>query len=94
MSSSWVTMMTVIPRSRFELSQEIHDLAAAGRVEVPRRLVGQKDRRLRDDGAGDCDALLLSPESSPGEWVSHPVSPTVSRASRARARRSEAEAPR
>ena len=34
------------------------------------------------------------PESSPGEWVSHPVSPTVSRASRARARRSEAEAPR
>ena len=34
------------------------------------------------------------PESSPGEWVSHPVSPTVSRASRARARRSAAEAPR
>src|ERR671917_2276828 len=39
--------------------QELHDAYARVRVEVARRLVGYEDLRLRDEGPGDGDALLL-----------------------------------
>src|SRR5215217_5874791 len=39
--------------------QKLHDAHARVRVEVAGRLVGDEYRRLRDEGAGDGDALLL-----------------------------------
>src|SRR5918998_1049889 len=39
--------------------QELHDAYARVRVEVTGGLVGDEDRRLRDEGPGDGDALLL-----------------------------------
>ena len=39
--------------------EDAHDLDAGARVEVAGRLVGQQDRRLRHERAGDRDALLL-----------------------------------
>ncbi len=39
---------------------ELEDLAARLRVEVPGRLVGEEDRRPRDERARDRDALLLA----------------------------------
>src|SRR3712207_3189972 len=39
--------------------QELHDAHARVRVEVSGGLVGDQDRRLRDEGPGDRDALLL-----------------------------------
>src|SRR5687767_8672406 len=44
---------------RVELLEHAHDLLAGGAVEVPGRLVGEKDRRPHDEGAGDGDALAL-----------------------------------
>ena len=41
-------------------AQEREDLAAGARVEVAGRLVGEHDRRPRDERAGDRDALLLA----------------------------------
>src|SRR5688500_20217019 len=40
--------------------QQLEDLAARGRVEVARRLVGEHDRWPGDEGAGDRHALLLA----------------------------------
>ena len=42
------------------VAELLEDLAARGRVEVARRLVGEDDRRPRDERAGDRDALLLA----------------------------------
>ena len=44
-----------------ELPKQIHQFPAGVRVDVPRRLVGQQDRRLIGQGAGDGHALLLTP---------------------------------
>src|SRR3954447_612442 len=41
------------------LAHELEDLRAGAAVEVAGRLVGEDDRRLGREGAGDCDALLL-----------------------------------
>jgi hypothetical protein len=43
-----------------ELGEQEHDLALLRGVEVAGGLVGEDERRLGDDGAGDRDALLLS----------------------------------
>ena len=43
-----------------ELLEQLHDLAALIGVQVAGRLVGQDDRRLRDERARDGDQLLLS----------------------------------
>src|SRR5215218_2353582 len=39
--------------------QKLHDAHARVRVEIAGRLVGDEYRRLRDEGSGDGDALLL-----------------------------------
>ena len=56
---SWVTRMIVWPR-RVQLVEEPDDLLAGGRVEVAGGLVGEQDRRLADQRAGDRDALPLA----------------------------------
>src|SRR5258706_15850556 len=43
-----------------EVFEDADDLAAGFRVEVGRRLVGQDERRLVDEGAGDGYALALA----------------------------------
>src|SRR5690242_8567595 len=43
-----------------KLAEEVHDRLAVLRVEVARRLVGEEDERIADEGAGDGDALLLA----------------------------------
>ena len=48
------------PPGLHELTQQSHDGVGVDRVEVRRRLVGQQQRGLADEGAGECDALLLS----------------------------------
>src|SRR4051812_25757289 len=40
--------------------KELHDTYARVRVEIPGWLVGDEDRRLGDEGAGDRDPLLLA----------------------------------
>ena len=49
-----------MPRSHVQPLKDAHHLDARPRVEVAGRLVGQEDRRLRDQRAGDRDALLLA----------------------------------
>src|SRR5689334_12747085 len=39
--------------------EDVHDFHARARIEVAGRLVGEQDRRLVDERARDCDALLL-----------------------------------
>ena len=48
------------PAGGMEVVEELDDLGAGVAVEVARRLVGEEDGRLRDEGAGDPDALLLA----------------------------------
>ena len=43
-----------------DVVNEIHDHAPTGTVEVPRRLVGQHDRRPDDECSRDRDPLLLA----------------------------------
>src|SRR5262245_43403892 len=43
-----------------ELGEQLHHLRAVLAVEVAGGLVGEQDQRLADDGARDCDALLLT----------------------------------
>ncbi len=43
-----------------ERRQQVEDLVAGLAVEVAGGLVGQQQRRVGDDGAGDADALLLA----------------------------------
>ena len=42
------------------LAQQRQDVPAGSGVESARRLIGEDDRRPRDQGAGDRDALLLA----------------------------------
>ena len=49
-----------MPSSRLSLPEQVHHLAAGARVEIARRLVGQQDRRLVGQRAGDGHALLLA----------------------------------
>ena len=58
-SGSWVTMISVVPRSRFKREQQLHDLLARFGVQVAGRLVGHDDGRVVDQRAGDGHALLL-----------------------------------
>ena len=68
MCRSWVAMTIVVP-VRLIRSSRPHDLEADARVEVPGGLVGEQDRRLVDDGAGDRHALLLAT----GQLVREPL---------------------
>ena len=43
-----------------QFGQQIHDLFAVLRVEVAGGLIGEDQLRVRNDGAGDGDALLLT----------------------------------
>src|SRR5947207_531467 len=43
-----------------QLSEQFHDFAALTGVQIARRLVGQNDLRVRDDGPRDGDQLLLA----------------------------------
>ena len=56
-------------------AEELEDLPARGRVEVAGRLVREQHRRLRDERAGNRDALLL-PAGELGRAVRQPVAET------------------
>ena len=56
---SWVTSTMVLP-SLVQPLEEPHDLLAGLGVEVAGGLVGQQDRGLHDQGAGDGHALALA----------------------------------
>ena len=43
-----------------QVPQESHDRGPAGAVEVTRRLVGEEQNGVDDQGAGDGDPLLLA----------------------------------
>jgi hypothetical protein len=43
-----------------ERVQQIENLVARLAIEIAGRLVGEDERRIRDDGAGDADTLLLA----------------------------------
>ena len=43
-----------------QLGEQGHDFVAGARIEVARRLVGQNDVRIVDQGAGNGHALLLA----------------------------------
>ena len=56
---SWVMTTSVVP-GRVELAQQRDDARAGARVQRARRLVGEDDRRPRDERAGDRGALALA----------------------------------
>ena len=80
MSASWVTMTMVIPRSRLSCGEQVHDLAAAGRVQVARGLVRQQHGGSVTMARAMATRCCWPPDSSPGVWVSQPVRPTDARA--------------
>ncbi len=45
---------------RMEFLEEIHNVNARVRVERARRFIGEQQRRIVDERAGDCDALALT----------------------------------
>ena len=51
-----------------QFGQQIHDLFAVLRVEVAGGLIGEDQLRVRNDGAGDGDALLLTSGKLLGKW--------------------------
>ena len=59
-SASCVTRTSVVPRARWIVAQQLHDVAAVGGVEVAGRLVGQDNRRSVGQRARERDALLLA----------------------------------
>ena len=59
-SASCVTRTIVVPRAAMNLAQQLHDVAAGGGVEVAGRLVGQHDRRIVGQRAGERDPLLFA----------------------------------
>ena len=86
-SASWV-MSTIVPPRAVERAEDAHDLGAGVAVEVAGRLVGQDERRARDQRPGDRDALLLA-AGELGRLVVEPVAepdPLERGARRARAR--------
>ena len=58
-SASCVTSTSVDCARAPDVEQQIHDVPPGRRVQVARRLVGQDDRRIVGERAGDRDALLL-----------------------------------
>ena len=60
MSASWVTRTIVNSLLAIERQQRFHDLVRGSRIEIAGRLVGEKQARCIDQGAGDGDALLLA----------------------------------
>ena len=64
MSASCVTRMTVLP-SLIEAFEKRHDFFAGFGIEVAGRLVGENDRGIVDQCAGDGDPLALAA----GEFV-------------------------
>ena len=60
MSRSWVITTMVIPRSLPQAPEDLHHFVAGRRVEVAGGLVGEQERRLRDQRAGNGHALLLA----------------------------------
>src|SRR5947209_2208800 len=45
---------------RVDVPKDLHDLFGLVRVKIPRRLVGEQQRRLVNNGTSDADELLLS----------------------------------
>ena len=60
MSMSWVTAITVLPRLRTRSLQDLENLLRALAVEAAGRLVGEDERRIVGERAGDRDALALA----------------------------------
>ena len=58
-SRSWVTTSDGGP-GLVDPVEQLHDPDRGDRVEVAARLVGEQQRRVVDEGAGDRDALLLA----------------------------------
>ena len=58
LTSECVTCTMVVP-SRFSCVEQLHDFLGLAGVQISRRLVGQKQRRLVNDGARDAHQLLL-----------------------------------
>ena len=58
-ASECVTWMMVVP-SRLSGREQLHDLAALAGVQVAGRLVGEDERRLRDERARHAHQLLLA----------------------------------
>ena len=59
MSFSWVTRSTVLP-GLVEALEQRHDFVSGDGVEGAGGFVGQQQRRMVDQGAGDGDALALA----------------------------------
>ena len=73
---------------RCQLVEDREDLVGRLAVEVSGRLVGEDERRVGDQGAGDRDALLLPTRQLLRPVIRAVVRPTISRASSARRLRS------
>ena len=71
-----------------EISDRREDFLRRPRIEVPGRLVGEQDRRVVDQGAGDRDALLLAAGELVGMAVLPPGEADEGRALRAPSSRS------
>ena len=52
-----------------QVGEEARDDLLVGGVEIPGRFIGQKDRRVIDEGAGDADALLLAARELRGKML-------------------------
>ena len=59
-SGSCVTSTSVVLRVAVDVEQQLDDLMPGRAVEVAGRLVGEQDRRIVGERAGDRDALLLA----------------------------------
>ncbi len=60
---------------RVRVGNDVHDVPGELGIEVPRRLVGQQERWVRDQRSGDRDPLLLTPGER-ARPVLQPVSQT------------------
>ena len=58
-SALWVAITTAAPNSSAARRMQSQDGIAAGGIEVPGGLVGNQNRRVVHQRAGDCDALHL-----------------------------------
>ena len=77
-----------------ELLEHAHDLDAGARIQVAGGLVGEEERRLVDEGAGDGDALLLAAGELVGQVVGAVGKADLRRGSAWRARASRRRAAR
>ncbi len=57
---SCVTIRMVLPSSRLRRSSSAEDFLARRAIEIAGRLVRDDERRIGDERARDCDALLLT----------------------------------